>query len=190
VADGVVEVADEEAEYDFFQTRCVVSAWRAGPPAGASARMVHFLLLKQQNAPTMMPSDAPQAQVDAPDPQSREGRAALARMVTTLFDHWQLSTADQAALLGLSEASRSSLARYRRGDPLADSRDLVDRAGHLLAIHRSLRILFPQNRALAYRWPTVPNTEFGGRTPVQVMREEGFLGLLTVRRYLDFERGG
>lgn len=133
------------------------------------------------------PAAAPDA---APDPQSREGRAALARLITRLFDHWQLSTADQAALLGLSEASRSSLARYRRGEPLADSRDLVERAGHLLAIHRSLRILFPHNRTLAYRWPTLPNTVFGGRTPVQVVREDGFLGLLTVRRELDFERGG
>lgn len=124
-----------------------------------------------------------------PDPASREGRAALARMVTTLFAHWQLSTADQAALLGLSGASRSSLARYRRGDPLADSRDLLDRAGHLLAIHRALRILFPHDRALAYRWPTVPNAELGGRSPVEVMREDGFAGLLAVRRYLDFERG-
>jgi len=132
------------------------------------------------------PAAAPAA---APDPQSREGRAALARLITRLFDHWQLSTADQAALLGLSEASRSSLARYRRGEPLADSRDLVERAGHLLAIHRSLRILFPHNRSLAYRWPTLPNTAFGGRTPVQVVREDGFLGLLTVRRELDFERG-
>lgn len=110
-------------------------------------------------------------------------------MVVKLFDLWGLFTADQAALLGLSAASRSTLARYRRGEPLADTRDLVDRAGHLLGIHKSLRILFPQNPDLARRWPTTPNRRLSGRAPVEVMRDGGFEGLLAVRRYLDFERG-
>jgi hypothetical protein len=110
-------------------------------------------------------------------------------MVVKLLDDWGLSTGDQAALLGLSPSSRSSLARYRRGEPLGDSRDLVDRAGHLLAIHKSLRILFPENPDLARRWPTAPNRRLSGRTPVEVMRDGGFEGLLAVRRYLDFERG-
>jgi hypothetical protein len=127
--------------------------------------------------------------LEAPDPHSREGRSALARMITKLFDLWGLSAQDQTALLGLSEASRTTLMRYRRGEPLAEQRDLIDRAGNLLAIHRSLRILFPKNRDLVYKWPTIPNSEFGGRSPVQFIKEEGFLGLLVIRRYLDFERG-
>jgi hypothetical protein len=123
------------------------------------------------------------------DPRSKEGRIALAKMVTKLFDLWKVGTADQAALLGLSEGSRSTIARYRRGEPLADSRDLFDRVSHLLAIHRSLRILFPKNREIVYRWPTIPNRQFEGRSPVQVIRAQGFLGLLIVRRHLDFQRG-
>ncbi len=123
------------------------------------------------------------------DPRSREGRTALARMVMELFRHWQLSTQDQMALLGLTEGSRMTLARYRKGAPLADNRDLLDRVANLLAIHRSLRILFPRNRDLAYRWPTTPNRAFDGDSPVAVIRRDGFLGLLSVRRYLDHERG-
>ena len=73
-------------------------------------------------------------------------------MVTQLFELWRLSVGEQAALLGLSADNRSTLARYRKGDPLADSRDLLDRAGHLLGIHKSLRILFPHDRELAYRY--------------------------------------
>jgi len=123
------------------------------------------------------------------NPRSREGRVALAGMVMRLFDHWDVSAQDQAALLGLSEGSRTTLARYKKGDPLADNRDLLDRVGNLLSIHRSLRILFPKNRELVYRWPTSPNKAFNGRSPVDVIRDEGFLGLLTVRRYLDMQRG-
>jgi hypothetical protein len=79
--------------------------------------------------------------------------------------------------------------RYRKGEPLADSRDLMDRVKNLLAIHRSLRILFPGNRDLVYKWINLPNMNFTGKSPLAVMRDEGFLGLLMVRRYLDFERG-
>lgn len=122
------------------------------------------------------------------DLKSREARERLARLVTQLFEHWGLSAAEQAALLGLSPENRSTLSRYRKGEPLADNRDLLDRAGHLLGIHKSLRILFPQDRDLAYRWMTTPNRRFGAR-PVDVAVERGFEGLLAIRRYLDFERG-
>jgi antitoxin Xre/MbcA/ParS-like protein len=119
---------------------------------------------------------------------TRDARARLARMIVQLLDHWALSTAEQSALLGLSAASRSTLSRYRAGEPLADSRDLIDRAGHLLGIHKSLRILFPHDRDLAYRWMSVPNARLGAR-PVDVVALHGFEGLLAVRRYLDFQRG-
>jgi transcriptional regulator with XRE-family HTH domain len=122
------------------------------------------------------------------DLKSREARERLARLLTQLFEHWGLSVAEQAALLGLSPDNRSTLSRYRKGEPLADNRDLLDRAGHLLGIHKSLRILFPQDRDLAYGWMTTPNRRFGAR-PVDIAVERGFEGLLAIRRYLDFERG-
>ena len=124
----------------------------------------------------------------AVDTSSREARGRLAAMVTKLLDHWHLSAAEQAELLGLSSGSRSTLARYRGGEPLADSRDLLDRAGHLLGIHKSLRLLFPHDRDLAYRWMTQPNRRLGVR-PVDLVIAHGFEGLLAVRRYLDFQRG-
>ncbi len=123
------------------------------------------------------------------DIRSKEGRLALAKMVVQLFDHWALTPTEQAALLGLSTESRSTLARYRKGQPLADQRDLMDRVGHLLAMHKSLRIMYPHNRELVYRWVTAANARFSGRRPLDVMMEKGFLGLVMVRRYLDFERG-
>jgi hypothetical protein len=122
------------------------------------------------------------------DLKTREARAVLARLVTQLFEHWQLSTTEQAALLGLSPENRSTLSRYRKGEPLADSRDLLDRAGHLLGLHKSLRILFPQDRDLAYRWMTTPNRRLAAR-PVDIVVARGFEGLLALRRYLDYERG-
>jgi hypothetical protein len=123
-----------------------------------------------------------------PDLHSRASRERLARMVVELFDRWRLSAVDQATLLGLSGNSRSTVARYRRGEPLADSPDLLARAGHLLGIHKALRIIFPHDLELAYRWVSAPNKRFG-TTPLEVMKRHGYEGLLAVRRYLDFERG-
>jgi hypothetical protein len=123
------------------------------------------------------------------DLHERASRVRLAKLVARLFDRWQLSAQDQAVLLGLSAESRSTIARYRRGEPLADNADLLARVGHLLGIHKSLRIMFPHDSDLAYRWITTANQRFDGVAPIEVMKRYGFEGVLAVRRYLDFERG-
>ncbi len=112
-------------------------------------------------------------------------RGALAKMAMALLDHWQLGTEDQAALLGISSINLAALTRYRRGYLVGASRDHYDRIGHLLEIHKCLRTLFPQNRELAYRWMRARNKAFDNQTPVEVIKHWGFVGLLTVRCYLE-----
>ncbi|MFZ2855343.1 MAG: MbcA/ParS/Xre antitoxin family protein [Rhodocyclaceae bacterium] len=116
-------------------------------------------------------------------------RKAIAGMLIKLFDHWQLSTEEQLDALGFSTTNRAVLARYRRGEPIAASRDTMERAGHLLGIHKNLRLLFPHNRDLAYLWMKTRNQAFQNRTPIEVIREFGFAGLLMVLAYLDRARG-
>lgn len=119
-----------------------------------------------------------------------ENGEALAKMVMALMDHWKLSTEDQASLLGIATSNRATLIRYRKGESaIGSSRDQYERVGHLLGIHKSLRLLFPQNRDLAYRWISTRNKAFNNLTPVEVIKEWGFAGLLTVRAYLDRARG-
>lgn len=119
-------------------------------------------------------------------PYSRESRVALAGMVTRLFEHWELPLEDQLAFLGLS--NRTTLTRYRKGAPLANHRDLLDRVASLFEIHHLLRILYPHNREIVYEWMTTPNRDFNGRAPGDIVREQGFPGLLSVKRYLEHER--
>jgi len=121
--------------------------------------------------------------------RTSQDRGALAKMVMALFDHWKLNTEEQAALLGIAAGNRAALARYRRGEPIGTSRDQYERVGHLLGIHKNLRLLFPHNRDLAYRWMTTRNKAFDNLTPVEIIKEWGFAGLLTVRAYLDRARG-
>jgi hypothetical protein len=124
---------------------------------------------------------------DQPTPSADRG--ALAKMVMQLFDHWQLATEDQAVLLGIAPNNRSALTRYRKGEVIGTSRDQYERVGHLLGIHKNLRLLFPQQRELAYRWMSTPNKAFDQLTPVQLIKKHGFVGLLMVRAYLERARG-
>ena len=122
-------------------------------------------------------------------PSTHEDLGTLARMVMTLLDHWQLSSDDQALLLGLAPGNRAALARYRKGERIGTTRDQYERVGHLLGIHKNLRLLFPQHREVAYGWMRMRNRAFGGMTPVEAIREHGFAGLLMVRAYLERARG-
>lgn len=106
-------------------------------------------------------------------------------MVMKLLEHWRLSAEDQSALLGLAGSNRAALARYRRGEAIGTSRDQLERVDHLLSINKNLRLLFPHNRDLVYRWMSTRNRAFENRSPVEVIREWGFAGLLMVRAYLD-----
>jgi hypothetical protein len=122
-------------------------------------------------------------------PGSREQRGILARAASRLLEMWGLSTADRLALLGLSESNRIALQRYARGEALAASRDLSDRVGHLLGIHKSLKLLYPRNQTLVRGWMAAPNARFGGQSPVAVVRRFGLPGLVLVRGTLDIMRG-
>jgi len=123
------------------------------------------------------------------DTGNEADRGALALMTMRLLDHWGLPTGDQATLLGLAAGNRSALSHYRKGKAIGTTRDQYERVGHLLGIHKNLRLLFPHNRDLAYKWMTTRNRAFSNLTPVDVVAEYGFAGLLMVRAYLDKARG-
>lgn len=116
-------------------------------------------------------------------------RKAIAGMLMQLFDHWKLTTEEQLDALGFATSNRAVLSRYRRGEAISGSRDTLERAGHLLGIHKNLRLLFPDNRDLAYAWMKTRNRAFENRSPIEAIREYGFAGLLMVLAYLDRARG-
>lgn len=124
------------------------------------------------------------------DIHSEESRKKLAKLITHLFEKWGLDTATQLNLLGLSVTSRALLGPYRMGTkPLPNTRDQFDRIGWLLAIHKALRLLYPYNEELRYHWIMHKNRAFHNQTPLELMVEEGIIGLAKVARYLDSRRG-
>jgi hypothetical protein len=117
---------------------------------------------------------------------SAVARKAYAKMIAKLFTLWKLSTEDELLLLGLR--SHRTARRYRQGASAGHRADKMERIGHLLAIHRSLRMLFPHERRLVYAWIKLPNKDFGDLRPLDIMLQDGIAGIAAVRRYLEHER--
>ena len=126
---------------------------------------------------------------EAPDGISRKERASLAKMCVRLLELWGLDRRQQAVMLGLSPRTRSTLRNYANGTPLPEQRDILDRAGHLMGIIKSLELLFPENPELIEAWASTPDQALGGLTPYQMVAREGLAGLRDLRAYLDYLRG-
>lgn len=121
--------------------------------------------------------------------ENSDSRSKLALMATRLFELWNLSTADQLELLGLSRTSRAQISKYRNGGAVPSSRDMLDRIGWLLSIHKSLRLLYPHNENIRYTWIKRRNRILDDQRPLDIMKYQGLIGVARVARYLDFLRG-
>ena len=66
---------------------------------------------------------------------------------------------------------------------------MLDRIGWLLSIHKSLRLLYPRNENIRYSWVKRRNQILDSRTPLEVMKKQGLIGIARVSRYLDHLRG-
>lgn len=118
-----------------------------------------------------------------PQLQDEQVRKALAEAVTSVFDRWQLTLADQLDVLGLTDPEE--LLRYRKGRPLSNDPDLLERAGHLLAIYRDLQEIYRLDPVLCDRWMQAKDFLLGNRSPLEVVRREGLEGLKGIRRSLE-----
>lgn len=118
-----------------------------------------------------------------PSLKGKQARKALAEAVIVIFDRWQLTEADQATLLGLTDPAE--VFRYREGMPLPDDPDLLERVGHLLAIYRALQRIYGREPVLCDRWMLAKDLLLGQRSPLEVVRLEGLEGLKAIRRSLE-----
>jgi hypothetical protein len=107
------------------------------------------------------------------------------QLIMKLFQLWNLTYKQQAIALGLSPNTQTSIHKYKNGkQALPLFRDIQDRVGHLLAIHKYLRRAYPFNKELAYQWISTPNKDFTQQSPFTVIANEGYLGLVKIRNYL------
>jgi hypothetical protein len=107
---------------------------------------------------------------------------AMARAVVNLFDKWKVGDCIAREVLG--GLSPRIYARWKTGSPGRINRDLATRLSLLIGIHKRLRLLF-SNPERGYAWTGKPNDAFGGRTPVEIMRQGDMFSLGRVHAHLD-----
>ena len=107
----------------------------------------------------------------------------ISEMLETLFSRWGLREADQLVMLGLDSENHNSL--YSNRGIFALDRDKLERAHHFFEIHKSLRLLLLDNQELIYSWISQPNQAFKGVSPIQLIGEQGMLGIYMIRTYLN-----
>lgn len=103
-----------------------------------------------------------------------------------LADLWDLSTEQRITLLG--SPARSTYFKWRK-ERASMSADTEERISHLLAIFKALQILFPDPDR-ADTWLRRSNSFFEERSAMDVMLGGQLADILTVRAYLDAQRGG
>ncbi|MGB0372480.1 MAG: MbcA/ParS/Xre antitoxin family protein [Opitutales bacterium] len=112
---------------------------------------------------------------------------AMQRAVLRLFELWKISDAQSAVLLG--GISPKTFSRWRKGEFGRMNIDQADRISHILAIHKSLRILFTEKERV-YKWVSRKNDVFEGKSALDVMLKGHLRHIERVRFYLDSVRGG
>ncbi|WP_235917211.1 MbcA/ParS/Xre antitoxin family protein [Maritimibacter harenae] len=113
---------------------------------------------------------------------TQEESCAMVGAVVRLFDRW--SVADTEALVLLGDLPAQTWSEWKAGTVHSVARDVEARLAHLLAIHRALRTIFTDVQR-GYRWVRQPNTAFGGRSALDVMRQGNVDDIVRVRRYLE-----
>lgn len=121
-------------------------------------------------------------------------RKSLAKVVTRLFEVWEIDATAQCRLLGMTadEEGLTALDAMRDGAALPADTAMVERVGNLFGIHKCLRILYQgeqpeQIPSIVYTWMTQTHKQFPP-TPLDYILEGEIDALFHVRDYLELMR--
>jgi hypothetical protein len=122
------------------------------------------------------------------DLQSAAAAGAALRTFWRLADAWQLTPAEQQALLGVG---RTTLYQWKQGKVGPLDRHVLERLSYLFGIHAALQVLLPVPER-ANQWVRKPNAApfLGGTSALARMLGGQVADLFVVRQYLDAQRGG
>ncbi|AGA90350.1 hypothetical protein Thimo_1569 [Thioflavicoccus mobilis 8321] len=113
-------------------------------------------------------------------------RRALTRRAMNILDGWRLAAPEIAAILDLpSTIKPRAIGRFRDGEVLPDEVAVNRRVVYLLRIEDALRTFFPRSPEMRDLWIRRGNRQFGRRTPLAIMLEDGESGIISVLSHLD-----
>jgi hypothetical protein len=115
-----------------------------------------------------------------------EERHTMTRKVMSMLESWNLSAQDMIRLLQLPDSVKArNMARFRDDEPFPADATVDRRVAYLLRIEEALHTYFPRNPEMRDMWVKRGNKQFGKRSPIAVMVEDGESGLISVLSHLD-----
>jgi hypothetical protein len=124
------------------------------------------------------------------DQETRKSYSPAAmKAFVRIAEKWDLSVPERCVLLG--DIPKATYYKWARGDVSALSRDVLERIGIVLGIHKGLQLFFAEEGG-RLRWFKAPNHDyaFHGKSPLGRMLDGGVMDLYAVRQYIDALRGG
>lgn len=109
----------------------------------------------------------------------------IGQAIIRLLQLWKLSPADQLQVLGFPFHGEAMLSRLATDRSFPSDGDQLARVSHLIAIHRTLEMLYPENPESLWGWMKFRNAALGGKTPLEVVKDKGLHGLALVRAHLE-----
>lgn len=121
------------------------------------------------------------------DLQSAAAGEAAMRTFWRLADAWNLSVAEQMALLGVG---KTTLYQWKQGRVGVLDRHVLERLSYLFGIYAALHVLLPVAER-AHAWIRKPNAApfLNGSSALDRMLGGQVADLFVVRQYLDAQRG-
>lgn len=99
-----------------------------------------------------------------------------------MSEGYGLTVAQQMTLLG--EPSRSTFYNWKADRIAGVPHDTLSRLSYLMAIQRSLGVIFA-NADDAADWMVAPNAQLGGQSPMDRMLAGDLMDIAVIRQYLD-----
>lgn len=110
----------------------------------------------------------------------------ITQSVMHILDDWKLDGKQILSIMALPEEVKvRHLSQFRNSNSFPDTPEVNERLRHLVGIIDALATSYPVNPKMSLFWMTRTSKKFQGRTPVQVIVEDGLEGLITIRKHLD-----
>jgi len=111
---------------------------------------------------------------------------SLAGLIMSILDSWGLNGPAIMTVLNLPQGvPLRALRRYRENTAFPHDEGVYERVDHIVGIYDALRTTYPHNPPMGLLWLRQRHQRFQGRSPLQLIVEDGLEGLLQVRIHLD-----
>lgn len=110
------------------------------------------------------------------------------KFISRLLQIWDLDTSDAIDFLGFEPEDRAVVEAILAGRGSLRGRDSKDRIAALFRVHSLLAELF-QDLATERAWLRTERAEFGGRSPIDLLRQGSMESLLRLRQYVEHISG-